>query len=225
MPPDNRKDYDYKPRPAYAIPPIGARQFMHCFKSPHHFHGVDYTYNALPKLIDKTQTREFLHQTSDGDSNIGWGVAIEESLNWMGIIYMTCSILIMVLFVTLSSKYMLPDSVSAGSDRSFSTRLFICLLIEGLAGMLAVAAYLKKVAGDGSSRYAFHVRVNKEIDRSPSSFGNFLSVIVPTIRHLYAYWHNALSSITGSVFTTPYGNQPIKKTYCSVSSCRSINFS
>lgn len=70
------KQYEYLPRPAETIPPVGPNTFMHFFHNPEHAPTFDHLLNRMPKKIDGRVKIE-----ADASTEFGWGIHFIEELS------------------------------------------------------------------------------------------------------------------------------------------------
>lgn len=78
IPPEDKKDYDYLPRPAELIPPVGPNHMMHLYEHPDHAEDEATCLGKVPKKL-----REKLQLCPNRGTGLGWGVHFVEGLHWV----------------------------------------------------------------------------------------------------------------------------------------------
>lgn len=93
LPGPEMKHYEYLPRPAKTIPPVGPNAFMHFFHNPEHAPTLDHLINRMPKKVDGRVKIE-----ANASTEFGWGIHFIEKFSRIRI-FVLAFLLLLICFL------------------------------------------------------------------------------------------------------------------------------
>ncbi|KAL8388811.1 hypothetical protein RB599_010129 [Gaeumannomyces hyphopodioides] len=81
LPPESLRMSEYTYQPALAVPPIGSNLLTHLFENPDHAEVLPVLFQRIPRKL-----RSRLTACQRKGSAVGWGIQVDEGLNWVGLL-------------------------------------------------------------------------------------------------------------------------------------------
>jgi hypothetical protein len=200
----DRIDYDYRPRPAIFIPPVGPSFLAHHFHS-RHLGQSQQVLDSLPKLVDAREFRRLIYNTDDKHQKTGWGIEVREGFYFTRI------------FSSLACYLCVPITILVYCQE-LSWYFRIGLLLWLFFPLTIILAYYKITMQDTWTPLIFQIRIARKEDIPPASVDALLSAIVPIVRQAYARWHNVLTyGLRWFQLKRSRSNYPGRRITCQVS--------
>ncbi|KAF1952510.1 hypothetical protein CC80DRAFT_175968 [Byssothecium circinans] len=183
LPPVDRLEYDYEPRPARRLPPVGPKFLAYLFNTPDSAHAHDFVFKTLPKLLDAEQSVDIASRSDCGPRE-GWGLLFVEGVK----IAKVSNFIISYLALITAASILLVAFGQANLHAAFD--FFTWAWIVFGIGLVWLLHWFTHFSGDPPQERT--VTVAHRVDAHSSRHHGLLRVIVPVIRKAYACWHNLL---------------------------------
>lgn len=218
LPPPDRTDYEYLPRPAFTMPPTGSQVFVHWLYNPSCSDDeTPEVLGLLPKLMNNNV----------GDGTEAWGIELIDDGDVLSIIakrlvtrflfciciftsfcvpLLVCSLVIR-LYRSHSSSRQFPFSLWKPTTWSYSTLFSALCASFAIIAPFLYAFFHRAVQGSRSHTYRTS---SQRANLSMSELRNVqvvsskqqsrylqaaLRLVIPSFRHIFALWHNLCDSL------------------------------
>ena len=195
LPPDDRKEYEFKPRPCLYMPPVGSSHFTHLINHPDH---IGLYNNIVLDMVPK------LRSSPVKDPEVVWGICLVEQISFIASLTifgsMICALFSGIMFaVLLDRPFALWICLGVFLGLSYFFYLTILQLYppDRLFNYERLLKRKLKPQNKGSLATDKGMRWDRKGLLSLMQGLHFIPVYcVPRLRSCFALWQNAVDSIT-----------------------------